>query len=160
MLVSGPAIVAFMNSAGGGHRDSLIKRFAVAAMSDAQLLMMNSAELQAALFASFMACALDQGKTTVADTVVTRRALCEALCSEHIVFRHAAIASDRNIARVGRAIAEAHLTAGRTIFNPKRRRGVVIRTALNDHWEQCYGGHLPDAECDKFAVFLRREASV
>jgi hypothetical protein len=29
MLVSGPAIVAFMNSAGGGHRDRLIERFAV-----------------------------------------------------------------------------------------------------------------------------------
>jgi hypothetical protein len=41
MLVSGPAIVAFVNSAGGGHRDRLIERFAVAAMSDAQLLMMN-----------------------------------------------------------------------------------------------------------------------
>jgi hypothetical protein len=45
MLVSGPAIVAFVNSAGGGHRDRLIERFAVAAMSDAQLLMMNPSKL-------------------------------------------------------------------------------------------------------------------
>jgi hypothetical protein len=159
MLVSGPAIVAFVNSAGGGHRDRFIERFAVAAMSDAQLLMMNPAELQDALFASFTAYAVDQGMTTVADTADTRRALCETLCSDHIVFRHAAIASDRNIARVGRAIAEAHLNAGRTIFNPKRRCGSVIRAALNEHWEQCYGGHLPAAECDDFAILVLERLS-
>jgi hypothetical protein len=68
MLVSGPTIVAFVNSAGGGHRDRLIERFAVAAMSDAQLLMMNPDELQDALFASFSAYAVYQGMTTVANT--------------------------------------------------------------------------------------------
>jgi hypothetical protein len=73
MLVSGPAIVAFVNSVGGGHCDRLIERFAVAAMSDAQLLMMNPDELQDALYASFLAYAMDQGMTTVADTALTRR---------------------------------------------------------------------------------------
>jgi hypothetical protein len=159
MLATGPAIVAFVNAAGGGHRDRLIERFALAAMSDTQLLAMNPDELQNALFASFAAYAVDQGMISVTDSAATRRALCEALCSEHVIFRHAAISSDRNVARIGRSIAEAHLNAGRTIFNPKTTRRNVIRRALNDHWEQCYGGRLPAAECDEFASLVLERLS-
>jgi hypothetical protein len=45
MLVSGSGIVAFVNSAGGGHRDRLIERFIATAMSDAQLKLVRGIKL-------------------------------------------------------------------------------------------------------------------
>lgn len=151
-IVNAAGITAFVN--GHGHHQRLVERFAVHALSHPmQLLTMEPFELQDAVFESFTVYALEAGSEAVADNAETRRALGRSLCSTHIVFRNASIASDRNLARIGRAIAEFHITAGIRTYERNPRRA-VIRDVLNEYWEECYACRLTDHQCDQFAKLV------